>query len=98
MITVWIQLKAKPGNTRALKAVLLKAITQGKGLLRYELFHQADDEAKFSILETFVSQEAIDNHYLTEHYISWRQEVDKLIEEGFGTDYTQIYSSLLENV
>lgn len=94
MITVWIQIKAKQGKAAELKTVLLKAINKSKDLLRYEIFRQAADESRFSILETFASQEAIDFHYLTQEYIAWRKIVDELIEEGHGTDYDVLYSSV----
>ncbi|MBW8887519.1 MAG: antibiotic biosynthesis monooxygenase [Fibrobacteres bacterium] len=46
------------------------------GNLRFDILRAADDPSRFLFYEVFVSQEALEDHRRTPHYLAWRAQAE----------------------
>ena len=46
------------------------------GNLRFDVLQSAEDPGRFLLYEVFVSQEAVEAHRKTGHYLAWRAQVE----------------------
>ncbi len=51
------------------------------GVLRFDLFQDQDDPARFVLVEVYRSPDAHAAHRNTPHYAAWRSAVDQLMAE-----------------
>jgi quinol monooxygenase YgiN len=51
------------------------------GVARFDLLQQADDPARFILLEVYRTQEATLRHRETPHYAKWRDAVEPMMAE-----------------
>lgn len=65
-----------------------RATIEESGNLRFDILQLEDDPCSFMIYEVFESQDAIDAHKETEHYLTWRDSVkDYMAETRYGIKY-----------
>jgi len=65
-----------------------KASVQESGNLRFDVLQEADNPCRFMVYEAYDSQEAVDFHKTTPHYIRWRDTVkDWMAETRYGIRY-----------
>ena len=72
MIKVIAQFNLKAGNAEKAKmlcADLVKATREEKGCIQYDLLQDKNDENIMVILENWASQEDLDEHYLSDHFL-----------------------------
>lgn len=48
-----------------------------KGIICFDFFQCADDKEKFLLYEGYKSEEAMEDHLKTEHFIKWIDNVEK---------------------
>ena len=51
------------------------------GNLRFDVLQSAEDPARFVLYEAFASQEAVEAHRKTPHYLAWRAQVEPWMEK-----------------
>lgn len=49
------------------------------GCVRYDIIQETADPRKFTLLETYTSEKAIEDHKATEHFINWRANVQDMM-------------------
>jgi (4S)-4-hydroxy-5-phosphonooxypentane-2,3-dione isomerase len=58
------------------------------GNLRFDILQQADNTCRFMLYEAFESEEAVEVHKATSHYLKWRDTVkDMMAETRYGVRY-----------
>jgi len=97
MIVTCVHVNVKPENVREfIKAMIEnhKASVQESGNMRFDVLQRADDPCRFMIYEAYESQEAVDLHKTTLHYIKWRDTVkDYMADTRQGVRYNVIEPS-----
>lgn len=97
MIVTCVHVNVKPENVGEFTEAMIenhKASVQESGNLRFDVLQKADDPCRFMIYEAFESQEAIDLHKTTPHYIKWRDTVkDYMADTRQGVKYNIIEPS-----
>ena len=91
MIVTCVHVSVRPENVREfIKAMIEnhKASVQESGNLRFDVLQEADNPCRFMIYEAYESQEAVDLHKTTPHYIKWRDTVkDWMDDTRYGVRY-----------
>lgn len=49
------------------------------GCVRYDIIQDITDTHKFTLLESYTSETAIDDHKSTQHFINWRANVQEMM-------------------
>jgi quinol monooxygenase YgiN len=78
MLIVHVQVQVKPECVEAFKAATLtnaRLSLLEPGVLRFEMVQQADDAAKFVLIEIYRDAAAAAAHKETSHYPVWRDTV-----------------------
>ena len=84
MLIVHVHVHVRPECVEAFKAATLvnaRASQQEPGVLRFEVLQQADDPAKFVLLESYRDAAAGAAHKETPHYPVWRDTVAPMMAE-----------------
>jgi quinol monooxygenase YgiN len=84
MLIVHVHIHVKPESIEAFKAATLinaRASVQEPGVLKFDFFQQADDPAKFLLIEIYRDAAANDSHKETAHYPIWRDTVASMMAE-----------------
>lgn len=93
-VDVVAHIHAKPGQEAALRAVLegfVAPTRQEEGCLRYDLFVDLDDPAKFTFIEEWTSREALAKHGQSAHITTGRAKFpDLLAQPGWVQVVTRI--------
>lgn len=93
-VDVVAHIHAKPGQEAALRAVLegfVAPTRQEEGCLRYDLFVDLDDPAKFTFIEEWTSREALAKHGQSAHITAGRAKFpDLLAQPGWVQVVTRI--------
>jgi len=50
------------------------------GCHRYDVFQNPDDKTKFVLSEVYESNEAIEIHKKTKHFLAWREKVQDMMD------------------
>ena len=93
-VDVVAHIQAKPGQEAAVRALLegFIAPTRGEpGCLRYDLFVDADDPAKFTFIEEWASREALNVHGQSAHITAGRAKMPDLLA---GPSWVQVLTAL----
>lgn len=83
----------KPEFIEAYRAAILENAAQSNqesGILRFEVFQDAEDPTHFSLLEIYRDQEARDAHMQTEHFLKWKETVmgqEMFARKGHGNPF-----------
>ncbi len=79
VLALW---KAKPGREdelRALLAGLVEPTRTEEGCLRYELLESREDPGAFAFVEAWKDQDALDDHFNTEHVADALSRASELV-------------------
>lgn len=78
MLIVHVQVQVKPECVAAFREATLanaRASVQEPGIARFDVCQQADDPARFALVEVYRDAEAPARHKETPHYALWRDTV-----------------------
>jgi len=79
-----VQIHVKADAIEAFRTATLanaSASIQEPGVLRFDVFQDQDDPARFVLVEVYRSADAHAAHRATAHYAAWRAVVDDLMAE-----------------
>lgn len=82
MLVVHVQVQVKPESVAAFRAATLENArhsVQEPGIARFDVVQQADDPARFVLVEAYRSEAAVAAHKATAHYARWRDAVAGLM-------------------
>ncbi len=69
-----------------------RASVSEPGIARFDLIQQADDPARFLLVEVYRSAEAPARHKETAHYIKWRDAVaDMMAEPRISVKFANVF-------
>ncbi|QQZ58979.1 antibiotic biosynthesis monooxygenase [Paenibacillus sonchi] len=83
VITICAILKAKSGKEEQLLGELLKLIEPSraeKGCIQYKLHQSIEEKGTFVFYEIWADEYAINEHVNTEHYITYRKNIETIID------------------
>jgi autoinducer 2-degrading protein len=79
MVVNIVDVQVKPENVADFVAAT-RANHEGSrkepGNLRFDVLQGAEDPARFVLYEVFASQEAVEAHRASPHYLDWRSKVE----------------------
>jgi quinol monooxygenase YgiN len=84
MLIVHVHVRVKPEFIDAFKEASLenaRRSVQEPGIARFDVTQQADDPARFLLVEVYRSHEATARHKETAHYATWRDRVAPMMAE-----------------
>jgi quinol monooxygenase YgiN len=84
MLIVHVQVRVKPEFIDAFKEASLENArhsVQEPGIARFDVTQQADDPARFLLVEVYRNHEATARHKETAHYATWRDRVAPMMAE-----------------
>ena len=84
MLVVHVHVRVKPEHIAAFKTATLanaRASVREPGIARFDVMQQADDPARFVLVEAYRDAAAPAAHKETAHYAAWRDAVAPLMAE-----------------
>jgi quinol monooxygenase YgiN len=84
MLIVHVHVRVKPEFIDAFREASLENArhsVQEPGIARFDVTQQADDPARFLLVEVYRSHEATARHKETAHYATWRDRVAPMMAE-----------------
>lgn len=84
MLVVLVHVHVKPECVEAFKAATLENARQSlqePGIARFDVLQQADNPARFVLVEAYRTPEAPAAHKATAHYAKWRDTVEPMMAE-----------------
>jgi quinol monooxygenase YgiN len=84
MLIVHVHVRVKAEFIEAFKEASLENARQSvqePGIARFDVMQQADDPARFLLVEVYRSYEASARHKETAHYATWRDTVAPMMAE-----------------
>lgn len=84
-VTVVAHLKAKPGMEERVRKELMKMVEETHkepGCINYDLHCGVEDPRHFVFYENWTSQEALDKHLQTPHFLKLSKLVSELFSEA----------------
>lgn len=78
MIVYCVEVKVTAGNEEDFKAACEenhRGTRQEKGNIRFDVLQQTDNPECFFLYEAYESEEAVNAHKGTAHYLKWREKV-----------------------
>jgi len=84
MLIVHVHVQVKPECLEAFRAASLENARQSvlePGIARFDVVQQADDPARFVLVEVYRTAEAPAQHKETAHYAKWRDTVAPMMAE-----------------
>ena len=84
MLIVHVQVRVKPESIEAFKTATIENARQSRlesGIARFDILQQADDPARFTLVEAYRDAEAPARHKETKHYQVWRDTVAPMMAE-----------------
>ena len=84
MVVVHVQVRVKPECLEAFRAATVenaRASRREPGIARFDVVRQADDPARFVLVEGYRTPEAPAAHKQTAHYQKWRDTVAEMMAE-----------------
>jgi len=98
MLIVHVHIHVKPECVEAFKAATrtnARLSLLELGVLRFDVVQQADDPAKFVLIEVYRDAEAAAAHKETPHYPVWRDAVAPMMAEPrFSVKFSQVFPPL----
>ena len=95
MQIVLVHVHVKPESVQAFKQASLENASNSvkePGIARFDVIQQADDQARFILVEIYKTVEAQTAHKETAHYTKWRDTVaDMMAEPRQGIKYSNIF-------
>jgi quinol monooxygenase YgiN len=100
MLIVHVHVRVKPDMIESFKEVTLanaRQSVQEPGIARFDVLQQADDPARFVLIEAYRTAEAPAAHKETRHYQVWRDAVaDMMAEPRFSVKFTNAFPADVE--
>lgn len=97
MLIVHVHIRVKAEFIEAFKEASrenARHSVQEPGIARFDVIQQADDPARFVLVEVYRSQEATVRHKETSHYATWRDAVAPMMAEPrTSVKYSNIFPS-----
>ena len=84
MLVVHVHVHVKPEAIAAFQSATLAnagASVREPGIARFDVMQQADDPARFVLVEAYRTADAPAAHKATAHYAAWRDAVEPLMAE-----------------
>jgi quinol monooxygenase YgiN len=84
MLIVHVHVRVKTESIEAFKEATVENARHSvrePGIARFDVLQQADDPARFMLVEVYRSNEATVRHKETAHYAAWRDKVAPMMEE-----------------
>ncbi|MFN7921066.1 MAG: antibiotic biosynthesis monooxygenase [Bryobacteraceae bacterium] len=84
MLIVQVHARVKPEFIEAFRAASIENAShsiQEPGVARFDVLQQADDPARFSLIEVYRTADAPAAHKETAHYAKWRDAVAPMMAE-----------------
>ncbi len=95
MLIVHVHVRVKAEFIEAFKQATIENARNSvkePGIARFDVIQQADDPARFVLVEVYRSQEATVRHKETAHYATWRDTVTSMMAEPrTGIKYSNIF-------
>jgi (4S)-4-hydroxy-5-phosphonooxypentane-2,3-dione isomerase len=95
MLVVHVHVHVKPESVGAfLRATIENARNSVKepGIARFDVVQQADDPARFTLVECYRTSAAPAAHKVTAHYARWRDAVAEMMAEArTSVKYTNVF-------
>jgi autoinducer 2-degrading protein len=95
MNIVYVHVHVKPEFVEAFKQVTIENASNSvkeEGIARFDVVQQANDPARFILVEVYKTAEASIAHKETAHYAKWRDTVAEMMSEPRqGIKYTNIF-------
>jgi (4S)-4-hydroxy-5-phosphonooxypentane-2,3-dione isomerase len=96
MFTILVYVHVKPESVDAFRAATLENARHSilePGIAQFDLLEQADNPARFVLIETYRNPEAPAAHKATAHYQAWRDLVtDMMAEPRTGVRYEGVFA------
>ncbi len=95
MFIVHVHVRVKPEFKEGFRAATVEnagSSVKEAGIARFDVIQQADDPARFVLVEVYRSTEAAAHHKETAHYLKWRDTVAPMMAEPRASvKYTNLY-------
>ncbi len=95
MLIVLVHVHVKPESLAAFKAATqenARNSVREPGIARFDVIQQADDPARFVLVEVYRNESAAVAHKETAHYLKWRDTVAEMMAEPRkGIKYANIF-------
>ncbi|HXE81197.1 MAG TPA: putative quinol monooxygenase [Vicinamibacterales bacterium] len=95
LFIVHVAARVKPDCVDAFRAATIENARNSvnePGVARFDVLQQADDPARFVLMEAYRSPEAAAEHKQTRHYQVWRDTVaDMMVEARTSTRYANVF-------
>ncbi len=94
MHIVFVHVHVKPDCVEAFREAILanaRGSLKEPGVVRFDVFQQAEDPTRFTLVEIYHTLEDQLKHRETAHYLQWRDSVgDMMAEPRQGIRYIQL--------
>jgi len=95
MLIVHVHVHVKPESVEAFREATIengRNSIREPGVARFDVFQQADDPARFLLVEIYRNAEAPARHKETAHYATWRDTVAPMMAEPrTSVKYTSVF-------
>jgi autoinducer 2-degrading protein len=95
MVIVHVHVRVKPDCVAAFRAATLenaRSSVKEPGIARFDVVQQADDPARFVLVEVYRTPDDPARHKETAHYLKWRDAVaDMMAEPRTGIKYANVF-------
>lgn len=95
MLIVQVHVRVKPECIEAFRAATeenARNSVREPGIARFDVLQQADDPARFVLVEVYRDAEAPARHKETAHYAAWRDDVAGMMAEPRASvKYSNVY-------
>jgi len=95
MIVVHVHVHVKPDCIEAFKQATVENArhsVQEPGIARFDVLQQADDPARFILVEVYRTADAPARHKETAHYATWRDTVaDMMAEPRHSAKFANVF-------
>ncbi len=84
MVVAIINVHLKPEFIAAFKVAILDNASNSikePGVVRFDVYQQTDDPTHFVLAEIYKTEQDVDRHRATSHYVRWRDAVADMMAE-----------------
>jgi quinol monooxygenase YgiN len=95
MLVIHVHVHVKPEYVEAFRQATLENASKSirePGIARFDVAQQADDQARFVLVEVYRTPEDAARHKETSHYRNWRDKVEGMMgEPRRSIKYTSVF-------
>jgi autoinducer 2-degrading protein len=84
MLVAIINVHVKPEYVEAFNTAILdnaRNSIKEPGVARFDVYQQSDDPTRFILVEIYKTEDSINKHRDTAHYVRWRDSVAEMMAE-----------------